>query len=229
MKRMISAIGIFATFVANFAAVAETPEQTSTEIQYDHERRVRDLYSWLALDKVSDDPEYEQITFIYYWFMDAVLGVTIYNRPSLVDEDRNAIANARLKASLVKLANRYDERNGDLSHQRLVTDVYETPISSRDFYSVAASMQKSGFYGEPLWEEGEPEPVHEGYIMICEGPSYFIESRIAEQMNSIGRGGCHDLMADDLDHANALLALAKKKIPPLRNRLAETQRKIRRN
>ncbi len=229
MKQFLSAFFLLSIFFAQSWAQDAIEQETAPPDNYDYDRRVQDLYAWLLLTDVKDDPEFDQITFFYDWFMDATVGVTIINRPGLKNEEGISIPNAYLEASVQSRADETYDHDGDLRHDRYVTDIYEIKISDEEYYSVVDDLDKRSFWSEPIDEPFDTGPDEDGYITICEGPYFILDAGIAERAHFISRGGCGEDFSDELEHAKTLLNLAKEKIPQITERLTESERNLRGN
>lgn len=227
MKQFLFALFALSILATDANAEPATEQKSAASDDYDYDRRVQDLYAWLNLPGLKDEPEYDQITFFYHWFMDAMIGVTIINRPGLTDKDGVTLQNASLNASVIVFTDRYSERDGDLYHDRIVTDTYQTKISDKDFNAVAAYLDQRSFWSDPIDMPYDTGPDEEGFIMICEGPYFVIEARITGRSHLITRGGCGEDVAAELDHATKLLELAKVKIPPIRKLLKKAEGHLR--
>jgi len=226
MKRFFSALLVL-SILSTQAWAESAVEEKAVSDNYDYDRRVHDLYAWLLLTDVTDDPEYDQITFFYDWFMDATVGVTIINQPGLMNSEGVSIPNAYLEASIKSRADENYEQDGDLHHDRFITDIYQIKISDKDFNAVVEYLDEHSFWSDPIAMPYDSGPDEDGYITICEGPYFVLDAGIAARAHFISRGGCGEDFSRELDHAKTLLNLAKEKIPQITDRLSKSERNLR--
>ncbi|MAW80204.1 MAG: hypothetical protein CMI63_08190 [Parvularcula sp.] len=229
MKPFFFALIALSMLATPIRAETAAEQNAATSDDYDYDRRVQNLYAWLLLTDFKDDPEYDQITLFYDWFMDATIGVTIINRPGLTDREGVSVQNAYLEASVQSRSNEDYGDDGELRHDRYVTDIYRIKISDQDFSSVVEDLEKRAFWSEPVDEPFDIGPDEDGYITICEGPYFVIDAGVAERAHSISRGGCGEDVAAELDHATTLLNLAREKVPQIAERLNRAERNLRRD
>lgn len=226
IRCLLSAACLFPIFAAQVSAEALQQERAAQQApESAHYNWVDDLAARLGMVNLRDEPEAEQITFIFHFFLDATVGVTVYND---IDAKRAAGTQphiVHLNVSFIDLTEQDEEKVGDVIHYKMTTDIYEASISKSKFYSVAENMSTRGFYSETLEAKSE---VPDDYICL-DGAVYYIEARVAGREHLIARSSCHEGFSEDVGYAAALLALAKEKIPQIRGQLTRIENHIRGN
>lgn len=169
----------------------------------------------LNLTRPLDDPNVEQVMFVFSAFTYGDVGVTIFleRRPELKGHDPIVT----LSASWIDSRKNTYETQGDVDRFSLVIDSYDTEISAEDFNAIVQHLSESGFYSEPAETESALEPD----FVCLDGASYFIESRLADRNHLIARHSCYLEYSVSGKHAAPLIKLARKKFPALRGTLNE--------
>lgn len=104
------------------------------------------------------------------------------------------------------------------NHFTSTSERYFVRISSDEFKKAADALFDSGFFADPVFV-----PLKR---MCADGTGYFIEAKLGQHYNWIGRYYCYGRFQEDFSDAQILLRLAREKLPMLETKFDAVEKNI---
>lgn len=167
----------------------------------------------LELNRAHHQDTIDQALVVIDASFDATVGISLTR--DIIDEEYHKFESYDLTVAIIEGSDRSHEDFGDVRQFTTIVRRYHVDATPAEVSAIESKLSSSNFYLQKLSDRSGRG--------CADGTVYFIEAKFGKNRNLVARHSCHDNYVETFQAANAIIELARARIPMLNARLATVQ------